>query len=247
MDAELFPALDGVAYECDPKAQLMWLSDVRYLDAAGLEAFGRSPAPEVRAQILADIDLIVDKSTTYLVIGENGRTYADRTGDPAPQGPTRSPTFSLFFRKRGEEADFRALMKELSDRWSKAPGVMRLRLNLFETPDMEAERKAGYPVKTHPVEQQYQAWIDLTMETREAASALIAPADAKALAGSIAEIHTYPTRVVYTSNYAGRPTLVGLRGYPAYEAIQALGADHQRDQGLLSWMYGKVARDAAAA
>jgi len=27
---------------------------------------------------------------------------------------------------------------------------------------MEAERRAGYPVKTHPVEQQYQAWIDLS-------------------------------------------------------------------------------------
>jgi len=47
-------------------------------------------------------------------------------------------------------------------------------------------------------------------------------------------------RVVYTSNYGGRPTLVGLRGYPAYEAIQALGAENQRQPSLLEWMNGPV-------
>ena len=48
-------------------------------------------------------------------------------------------------------------------------------------------------------------------------------------------------RVVYTSNYNGKPTLVGLRGYPAYEALTALHADNQRQTSLLEWMYGAVA------
>jgi hypothetical protein len=247
VDAGLFRPIDGVSYDCDPRAQLMWLSDVRYLDEAGLDAFGRSPSPEVRAQILADIDLIVDKSTTYLVIGDNGCTYADSTGNPTPQGPSPSPTYSIFFRQRGGEGEFRAILKAIAQRWSTAPGIKRVRLNLFEVPDMEAERKAGYPVKTHPVEQQYQAWIDLTAEDKTVVSALIAPNEGVDYAAHIAEIHSYPTRVVYTSNYAGKPTLVGLRGYPAYEAIRALGAEHQKDTRLLQWMYGPVARDAAAA
>jgi hypothetical protein len=41
-------------------------------------------------------------------------------------------------------------------------------------------------------------------------------------------------------NYGGRPTLVGLRGYSAYEAIQALDAANQRQPSLLTWMYGDV-------
>jgi len=245
--SDLFAPVDGVEYACDAKAQLMWVSDVRYKDQAGLDAFGRSPDGDVRAQILADIELIVDKSTTYLVIGQNGRTLLDLTGDPAPQGPVPAPTFSVFFRQRGEEGDFRMLVKSLADRWSRASGVRRVRLNLFEVPDMEAERKAGYPVKTHPVEQQYQAWIDLVVETEALAQALISPTDGINYKASLSDIHVYPTRVVYTSNRAGRPTLVGLRGYPAYAAIRSLGAEHQKDQRLLQWMYGASAEAFASA
>jgi hypothetical protein len=244
---DVFALVPGVDYACDPKAQLMWVSDVRYRDQAGLDAFGLSPDGDVRAQILADIELIVDKSTTYLVVGQNGRTLADTTGDPAPQGPVPTPTFSIFFRQRGEPADFRALVTLMAQKWSKTSGVKRVRLSLFEAPDMEAERKAGYPVKTHPVEQQYQAWIDLVVESDAVARTLISPADGIDYAANIAEIHAYPTRVVYTSNYAGKPTIVGLRGYPAYEAIRSLGAEHQKDRRLLQWMYGAPAKDFAPA
>ena len=38
--------------------------------------------------------------------------------------------------------------------------------------------------------------------------------------------------------WAGRPTLVGLRGYPAWELITRLGAPHQAEPDLLDWMYG---------
>jgi len=48
-------------------------------------------------------------------------------------------------------------------------------------------------------------------------------------------------RAVYTSVYAGAPTLVGLRGYPAWEAIEGLGADNARHPALLRWMYGAIA------
>ena len=57
----------------------------------------------------------------------------------------------------------------------------------------------------------------------------------------ISVIHAYPTPDAYTFNVQGRPTLIGLRGYLALKAIRSLGADHQRDTQLLSWMYGDVA------
>lgn len=242
--AGLFPALDGVEMAPPADQQLMWLSDVRYLDQAGLDAFGASPPPDVKAQILADIEMIVDKSTTYLVLGDNARTLVDRLNDPAPAGPPAHPTYSLFLKQRGEEAAFRAALSDITARWARAPGVGRLRLSLFEVPDMEAERKAGYPVKTHPQEMQYQAWIDLTLDDVRVASDLMSGADREDLSREVRALHAYPAPAVYTFNCAGRPTLAGLRGYPAVAAIRSLGADHQRDPGLLTWMYGDVAREA---
>jgi hypothetical protein len=243
---DLLPPVEGIAYDCDPAAQLMWLSDVRYRDEAAMDAFSRSPGPEVRAQILADIELIVDKSTTYKVIGRNGRTLVDTTGKPAPLGPVSSPSFSLFFRQRGEEAPFREAVTQIAEIWAATPGMRRVRLALFEVPDMEAERKAGYPVKTHPAEQQYQAWIDLVIDSQDVAASL-GPRKGADWAAEIAAIHAYPTVSVYTFNHGGRPTLAGLRGFAACEAIKSLGAEHQKDPGLLEWMYGAPAEGRAPA
>jgi hypothetical protein len=243
----LFTPVAGVDYRPQPDQQLMWLSDVRYADQAGLDAFGQSPNAYVKSKILGDIDMIVDQSTTYLVLDQRGRTLIDRTGDPAPAGPVEAPTFEIFFRQRGDEASFRACLSDLAVRWSKAPGVIRVRLDLFEVPDMEAERKAGYPVKTHPVELQYQAWIDLVVETEAVLKTLMSPADGIDYAAHIQDIHAYTAPAVYTFNYAGRPTLAGLRGYPAVEAIRNLGAEHQKDTPLLEWLYGPVAHGGVAA
>jgi hypothetical protein len=245
--AALFGALPGVQTRCDDAARLMWLSDVRYADQAGLDAFGASPGPEVKAQILADIEMIVDKSTTYLVLGDNGRTLVDTTDEAAPAGPRPRPTYQVFIRQRGGEAPFRAGLQALATRWAATPGVRRLRLSLFEVPDMEAERKAGYPVKTHPVDQQYQAWLDLALDTDDVARDLFNSQQAVEFAAFAATVHAYPTPAVYTFNYGGHPTLIGLRGYAALAAIRSLGAEHQKDPGLLEWMYGQVAKGVTVA
>lgn len=235
--------LPGIDTACPVGEQLMWTSDVRYADEAGLEAFGRSPDAEAKALLLADIDLIVDRSTTYRSVGDNARTLVDSTGIAAPQGPPRHTTRSLFLRRRSAEPEFRQALRSLAARWAETPGVRRLRLSLFDTPDMEAERKAGYPVKTHPPDQQYQAWIDLAVDSDAVLRRVAASVDAT-LAAQIGAIHSYPVRATYTSVYAGGPTLVGLRGYPAWEAIEALGANHARHSALLQWMYGPIAADA---
>ena len=237
---DLFSPVMGVDFTCSPEAQLMWVSDVRYLDEAGLTAFTASPDAVVKANILADIELIVDKSTTYRSVGPNTRTLLERTGRPAPQGPVASPTYGIYFRQRSGEPSFRACVKAMAERWAQSPGVLRVRLNLFDVPDMEAERKAGYPIKTHPKEQQYQAWIDLVISGDGVGRRLLSDSDGVAYRDHISEIHAYPVPAVYTFVYGGRPTLAGLRGYPAYEAINGLGGENQKQVNLLEWMYGPI-------
>lgn len=236
----------GIEFDAPALEQLMWTSDVRYRDEAALAVFDRSPEGKPKTDILGDIDIIVDQSTTYRAVDDNARTYADDTGVAMPQGPCASPTFALFIRSRSSEDEFRALLRQVAKTWSQKMGVLRLRLSLFDAPDMEKERKAGYPVKTHPVERQYQALIDLTLDAVARGRSLVDRDDGIDYAGHISTIHTYPVRVVYTSNYNGKPTLVGLRGYPAYEALTALNADNQRQTSLLEWMYGAVASDGTA-
>ena len=192
VDPRVLAPVAGIEQGCPTDQQLMWTSDVRYLDQAGLDLFGSVPSPEVKQLLLGDIDLIVDQSTTYLVLGDRARTLVDGSGTAAPQGPAPRPTYSVFFRQRGDQAGFRAGMRALAARWAQAEGVIRLRLALFETPDMEAERKAGYPIKTHPPERQYQAWIDLTVATAADARYLLAPDDA----AFIHAVHAHPVPVV---------------------------------------------------
>lgn len=235
---DLFAPGSGIVFECPAGEQLMWTSDVRYASQEGLDAFGGAPDPETRGHLLGDIELIVDQSTTYRVIEDCGRTWVDRSGKAEPQGAPPHPTFSLFLRRRGDEAAFRALLGEVAEGWAADDAVVRLRLSLFEAPDMEAERASGYPIKTHPVERQYQAWIDLTVRDEAALRRLVAEAD---LAREIAVLHAYPVRAIYTSNRNGRPTFVGLRGYPAYAALTALGGYNQAHPSILRWMYGDVA------
>ncbi len=114
-------------------------------------------------------------------------------------------------------------------------------MSLFEVPDMEAERKAGYPIKTHPVERQYQGVVELSLETQDVLAAL-SPTD-NDFAEHVSTMHTYPIAARYTNVYGGRPTMVGLRGYAAHLAIEALGADNQKEVELLEWMYGPIATD----
>ena len=240
--SELFVTDPGpdpaIQFACPADEQLMWTSDVRYASQAGLDAFGAEPTPEIRGHLLGDIDLIVDQSTTYRVVEELGRTYVDRSGRAEPQGAPDRPTFALFLRRRGDEAAFRALLGEVATRWAADPEVIRLRLSLFEAPDMAAERASGYPIKTHPPERQYQAWIDLTVADEAALTRLVAGAG---LGREVSVLHAYPVRAIYTSNRDGRPTFVGLRGFPAYAALTALGGYNQAHPSILRWMYGDIA------
>ena len=105
--ADLFQHREKTDFYCLQGENLMWTSDVRYFDQAGLDAFSAAPDPETRSHLLGDIELIVDQSTTYRAIGDMARTFIDRDAQIPPQGPPKHPTYSLFFRSGSDEPDFR--------------------------------------------------------------------------------------------------------------------------------------------
>ncbi|MEE2704546.1 MAG: hypothetical protein VX397_00350 [Pseudomonadota bacterium] len=239
----LLSHIDDISYSCDINEQLMWTSDVRYKSEQDLSLFDSSPIDEAKKALLGDIDLIVDKSTTYRAVNSNAHTFIDISKTSTPQGSYNLPTFVLFLKKKSKEEEFRNFLNSLSLNLSGHNGVIRLRLSLFDEPDMDKEKKAGYPIKTHPKEQQYQASIELVLDKFERGKELFTDINESLAKEHIKEIHTYPVRAVYTSIYASKPTIVGLRGYPAYQAIKALNADNQKNPFLLEWMYGDIAKE----
>lgn len=242
VDPDAFAGVDGVELSAPADAQLQWQSDVIYRDEAAMARFMGSPAdPAVTAELLQDIEMIVDKSTTYKAVGANLWTYVERQPD-RPSGPSPTPRYGLFFRSRGEQEPFRAALRDLATGWAADEGVQRLRMNLFETPDMAAERASGYPVKTHPQDQQYQAWIDLVVSDESVPARLAKTTEG--LAAQVRALHAYPVPAMYTFVFGGRPTILGLRGYAASVAIAALDARQALDERLLEWMYGPIVRGA---
>ena len=241
VDPDLFGAVD-VSTSAPEDAQLQWMSDIIYRDQAALDRFYASPGtPALTSKILGDIELIVDKSTTYLTVADTMVTLLDATPSPVPQGAPTAAHYGVFLRQAVvPQEHFRATVRAAAELWAAEPGVRRVRLNLFDAPDMAADKSAGYPVKTHPVELQYQALIEIVLDDRRVGARLLTGAAATSFTGAVREVHAYPVSAVYSFVWDGAPTVVGLRGFPAYQAIHALGADHALDPGLLEWMYGPV-------
>jgi hypothetical protein len=229
---DLFASVAGITFACPADQQLMWISDVRYLDDHALSRFAACPDAEIRAHMLADIDRVVERSTSYRVAGSNGRTLIDETSEAIPAGPVSNPTFNLFLRSCSDEASFQAAVRRLARSWAGSAEVLRLRLALFEPLS-----GTDYTPKTPPFESQYQAWIELVVRDERATRALPLGVEAGRY---ISAIHTYPTPLAYSFVYDGKLTLIALRGYPAYEAIKAIGAEGQIQPSLLRWMYGAV-------
>lgn len=241
---DLFTPIAGVSYSFPESKRLTGAGHLDYLDERALQAFYDSPdTDEVRKHLLDDIYVIggpPGRTTTYRTTAGNAYTYVDRTGNPTPQGPEKLPHYAILLRRRGGEDEFRAFVRREAVRWSQVPGVLRLRLFLFDVPDMQVESKAGYPVFPAPADEHYEAWIDLIVADDAVAATLISASDEADYRDQLREIHVQPVPVVYTYVWDGRPTEVGLRGYPAYALIEELNAVNQRQPDLLRWMYGPI-------
>ncbi len=239
---DLLPPLAGVAFDGRGSGLLTGVGHLDYRDDAALAAFHAEPAGAAREHLLGDIRVLggpPGRTTTYRTSPGHGHTFVDTTGDPTPQGPTGGHRYAVLLRRRGPAARFAAAVRATAAAWASVGGVRRLRMHLFDPPDMAVESANGYPVFPAPPREHYQAWLDLVLDDDGVGRDLTWGDGAAAAFG---EVHVQVVPVVYTFVWAGRPTVVGLRGYPAWELITRLGAVNQQDPELLAWMYGPAAR-----
>jgi hypothetical protein len=118
---------------------------------------------------------------------------------------------------------------------------MRLRVEPLPPYDSSAMSSPGVPLQW-PNDETYLGWIELAVRNESVAGDLLAGVHAGEFANQVGAVHAYPIREIYTIISAGRPTEVGLRGYPAVQTIIAIGADYQRSEGILNLLYGDAVR-----
>jgi hypothetical protein len=238
---DLWPAVQGISIEVADAAQPQGVGHALFLSEAGLNSFSGHPLPwEV---IPNDARNFIGRIGALLSSPGGGRTLSDRINQPAMQGTPPVPTFMLGFVPRAGTASPEQFHRYLSESgarpWSRHPGVMRLREEPLPPYGESAMSSPGVPHQW-PSDETYLGWIELAVRDEGLAGELLEGTASDGFAERIAAIHTYPVREVYTIVSAGRPTEVGLRGYPAVQAITAAGADNQRNEAVLKLLYGDV-------
>lgn len=236
--ADLWPAVQGISFDAAEVAQPQGMPHGLFLSEADLAAFGENPI--ARETIPDDAHNFIGRIGALL--SPAGHTFVDHVGEPAMQGAPPVPTFVLCFVARAEaEAFHHYLTEHVARPWSTHRGVLRLRAEPLPPYDRSVMRSPGVPHQW-PNDETYLGWLELAVRDEAVVGELLAGVAADELAEHVAAVHTYPVREVYTIISEGRPTEVGLRGYPALRTLMAVGADNQRSEAVLSLLFGDAVR-----
>ncbi len=170
---------------------------------------------------------------------DNAKTLKDISHNLTPQGKTDDDEYvvSFIFDSHVRIESRREKLINLSKSLITKPEITRLRYHVLEDYDDEniPDTKVGH---CRPAEVRYNAWLELGVLPKSGLSVLI-ETDLLPLVTDIKTIHINPIFEKYTIVAEGKPTVVGLKGYPAYQTIMQSGAINQLDEKLLQDLYGK--------
>lgn len=240
---DLWPTVPGLSFHAPGVAQPQGMPHGLFLCEADLVAFGNHALPQ--ETIPNDAHNFIGRIGALLSPPNSGHTLIDRINDPAMQGPPPVPTFVLCFVPRSGAAateEFHHYLTEHVARpWSEHPDVLRLRVEPLPPYEESAMSSPGVPYQW-PNDETYLGWIELAVRNEGVLGELLASLATDVLVQQVRALHTYPIREIYTIISAGRPTGVGLRGYPAVQMIIAAGADNQHSDEVLNLLFGNAVR-----
>jgi hypothetical protein len=238
--ADLWPAMSDLVYEAAEQEQPHGVPHASFRTERDQAAFAGNPI--VTGHIFADEQNFLARGATQMSPPETARTLLDLLGDPQTQGPPRAPSFAVFFRARpdaGITDVHRYLTDHLAPAWAGRPGARRVRVVPLAPYDPAAWDSPGVD-HSWPGPREYAGWVELALADEAAAEDLMAVLDAARFTTLIEAVHSYPISEVYTIVQGGRPTDVGLRGWPAVQTIAHAGAANQQEPELLRTLYGQA-------
>jgi hypothetical protein len=227
----LFERVEGVEFGWIPEHKLSSCAHILFLEQ---EDVARCRDSEL-FPLVEDDNLAISARNYHYLTDDGARTYRDETGNGTPQGKVEHPTFAVFFRKQDEvsQETFDAYMDALASRWCDDEGVLRVRVQHLQSVQSQFEIVQA---------ELHHAWIDLVVSDVSVGRRLIKPGDGINHAATVEAIQTIAAQEVYTLVWDGKPTDVGLRGWPAVQVIDDIGAKGQENTKLLELMYGPIVR-----
>jgi hypothetical protein len=214
----------------DGIAELRWESD------ADLERWEHDPI--LTELVSEDEQNVFGHCAVYWAFGENVALVKDDLPGIVIDGRHGLLTIVVLVRRSlgVEPADLRAVLRsELGAALAAQPGLARLTLHLLDSSRPETWDS---PNVTHQQgERPYDAWLELTFRRLDDLAGVLRCLEVEQalarIAPFVSELHAYREDESYTLRFDSRPTLIGLRGYPAAEAILGAGAINQMMPGPL--------------
>lgn len=195
-----------------------------------------------RTYMLEDEPNLVSMNASLWSTGNNAKTLKDNIGNIEPQGKPANDEFVVSF-IFNTESNFN-IKKEaillVSNNLAGKDDVIRVRYHLLE--DYDDEKIPDTQVShCRPKGVRYNAWIELAVQPKTDIVGMLEPVLSDILS-DLVTIHIQPIFEKYTIVAEGKPTIVGLKGFPAYQTILAAGATNQLNEKLLFDIYGSVPR-----
>jgi hypothetical protein len=224
------------------KDQPQGIAHTFYLNEAGRDRFFNHPL--TKAYMVEDEVNLVRINATLWSENDNARTLKDTSNNLVPQGNPVNDEYavSFIFKPESSAKQRKENLLRLSRSLTGKEGVIRLRYHLLE--DYDDEHFPDTLVPHHrPISVRYNAWIELGVQPKTNLAGILEP-DLTDIIHDIDTIHINPIFDKYTIMAKEKATIVGLKGYPAYQTILAAGAKNQLREDLLHDIYGDVPRNA---
>lgn len=222
------------------KDQPQGIAHTFYLDEAGRDRFFNHPLTE--AYMVEDEVNLVRMNATLWSQNDDARTLKDISGNLEPQGKPVNNEYvvSFIFKNNSDRAKRKEKLLQVANKLANKNETTRVRYHLLEDYDDE-----NFPstLVTHnrPVGVRYNAWIELGVKPGADLSQILED-ELSQIIDEIETIHINPIADKYTIMAKEKATIVGLKGYPAYQTILKAGAKNQLNEKLLYDIYGNVPR-----
>jgi EthD domain len=238
-----FPVVKDVDYSTDVDDQFDGIAELTFKSVADRQTWMTASSI-----LMDDEHNIFRKAIGYVTDEGNSRTYVDRIDVGNPNGRLGPVKFHVMVKPANQVsvADFRRyLTDQFAAQVVQSPRVLKLRLHLFEPPDVSRPDAAGV-AHSEPPQKQYRAAFEIGFKDRLDMEAFFASeqyaAAVKDQAKYVKQVAPFPERDVYTFVYDGKMTLAGQRGSRTASLITDIGAVNQLRDDVLDLVLGKGVR-----
>lgn len=203
---------------------------------------------DAAAILMDDEHNIFSKAIGYVTLEGNSTTFVDRLPVGDPNGETQATKFHILVRRRPGASvdDFRRFLREeFAPSLARNDSVRKLRLHLFETPDVSRPGAAGV-IHDEAPDDQYQAAFEIAVDDDAAMRRVETGDEFARLTRFAASVVRFHERSSYAFVYGGQMTLAGQRGSRTAELIGRLGAVNQLAPDIRDLMVGGGVQPVAA-